>query len=880
MAAIYHGGVNYSLSDVSSIELTKSQYEALTPEQKSDPTKVYYVKDYPSPSPGPGPGGASSLDDLEDVDISNPTDGQYLRYDSTNEEWVNDDGPSPTPAVESLEELSDVNITTPTAGQVLTYDDTNDTWVNSDPAEETVVIANPVGIPTDELETIQIGNYIYDIAGGGSGGSGYEETVIYTASASEATYQLSKPLTDFDAIQVFIKYANSGSYETSGTFVTSNLVSGVYYGVTTDGWYTYFSVTDASTLTRQDTSAAFVNKIIGLKFGSGGSGGGTSAVETSSAEYDNLPQADKEDPSKIYFLNDTEPVEVTMPLDTSAFTYKIESSMSRTVVNGKIVWTYNGGSSIGACDYYSIAIPKEASAIKVKLTTGNSYSTDNERFKIGIGVKATYQNTQFVAPNDADWLAVTKFNTRNTTAELTIDLSEVNVNSYLMTSCHGWTVTFDEIGYVIETEPTGDTEIRYKNIPYGAGGSGPTPIEGLSAIETDSITYESLPQADKEDPDKLYFLNDVESSEVSIPLDTSLFTPKIESSMSRIVLNGEIQWTWTGYSQIGANDFYTIAIPKEAIAIRVKLTTGTCYETSRKIAVGIKEVYQTSNWVYWNDNNWLAVETFNTINSTGELEVDLSEVTVDSYLVLVCHGWTVTFSDLAYVIEGEVSSHTGIRYKDVPYGANAISDLSDIDLSSPADGHVLTYDATNSKWVNATPSGGTTVVANPTGTASTDLTKLQVGNDIYSIPSPTPYSLPIASANTLGGVKIGSTVSIDANGVLNLKPLNYSTTEQAIGINWIDGKPLYRVTYSYGRLPNAASTFQYHNISNIDTIIHVYGFASNGSTTLPLPYPAIPPSSAAILIDIGKRSVGVWTGTDRSDYTQSYITFIYTKTTD
>lgn len=37
--------------------------------------------------------------------------------------------------------------------------------------------------------------------------------------------------------------------------------------------------------------------------------------------------------------------------------------------------------------------------------------------------------------------------------------------------------------------------------------------------------------------------------------------------------------------------------------------------------------------------------------------------------------------------------------------------------------------------LNSTASGGTTVVANPSGTASTDLTKLQVGNSIYDIPT-------------------------------------------------------------------------------------------------------------------------------------------------
>ena len=37
--------------------------------------------------------------------------------------------------------------------------------------------------------------------------------------------------------------------------------------------------------------------------------------------------------------------------------------------------------------------------------------------------------------------------------------------------------------------------------------------------------------------------------------------------------------------------------------------------------------------------------------------------------------------------------------------------------------------------LNSTASGGTTVVANPSGTASTDLTKLQVENTVYSIPT-------------------------------------------------------------------------------------------------------------------------------------------------
>lgn len=49
----------------------------------------------------------------------------------------------------------------------------------------TTVIANPTGTPTDELETIQIGNDIYEIVGGGGGGSAEWIDVIGTLEAGE-----------------------------------------------------------------------------------------------------------------------------------------------------------------------------------------------------------------------------------------------------------------------------------------------------------------------------------------------------------------------------------------------------------------------------------------------------------------------------------------------------------------------------------------------------------------------------------------------------------------------------------------------------------------------------------------------------------------------
>ena len=88
-------------------------------------------------------------------------------------------------------------------------------------------------------------------------------------------------------------------------------------------------------------------------------------------------------------------------------------------------------------------------------------------------------------------------------------------------------------------------------------------------------------------------------------------------------------------------------------------------------------------------------------------------------------------------------------------GGNTLAGLDDVQIVNPQDNQDLVYDNTLEKWTNKTnildyddtidilgepydpvqPSGGTTVVANPSGTATDDLNKLQVGSTIYNIPS-------------------------------------------------------------------------------------------------------------------------------------------------
>lgn len=51
-----------------------------------------------------------------------------------------------------------------------------------------------------------------------------------------------------------------------------------------------------------------------------------------------------------------------------------------------------------------------------------------------------------------------------------------------------------------------------------------------------------------------------------------------------------------------------------------------------------------------------------------------------------------------------ISNITGIKLGEG--GISDLDDLSNVDITTPSDGQVLQYDSANSKWINATPSGG------------------------------------------------------------------------------------------------------------------------------------------------------------------------------
>lgn len=143
----------------------------------------------------------------------------------------------------ALEDLTDVNISSPTDGQILTYNSTSQKWEN---------------------------------ANAGSGGSGYSETVLYTGSSSQSSYQLSDNISNYDL--VWIRTPRSNNFETGSIFPASYLIDSITtqkkIGIATDDKYTFFKVTNETTLTRQEENDLHIEKVVGIKIE--GSGGGSS----------------------------------------------------------------------------------------------------------------------------------------------------------------------------------------------------------------------------------------------------------------------------------------------------------------------------------------------------------------------------------------------------------------------------------------------------------------------------------------------------------------------------------------------------------------------------------------------------------------------------
>lgn len=231
-------------------------------------------------------------------------------------------------------------------------------------------------------------------------------------------------------------------------------------------------------------------------------------------------------------------------------------------------------------------------------------------------------------------------------------------------------------------------------------------------------------------------------------------------------------------------------------------------------------------------------------------------------------------------------------------------------------GNDVTVEA-NWEEVGSGGGGGTTVIANPEGEATDELDKLQVGNDIFSIPqggsgadteiiaddfdATKSYAVDdyVVYEGTLYKCTTDHTgewnaSDFDATQVMEEMPtpmpaedmsdivtplpsvmsrrFKYSTEEQVIG-EWIDGKPVYEKTFSRTGDTTISPFANYCSCdSTIGTILHVSPLIRTG----------VSPIDA--INYIGARRNGSYLQLTAPNQVQtsssSYVTIRYTKTTD
>ena len=101
-----------------------------------------------------------------------------------------------------------------------------------------------------------------------------------------------------------------------------------------------------------------------------------------------------------------------------------------------------------------------------------------------------------------------------------------------------------------------------------------------------------------------------------------------------------------------------------------------------------------------------------------------------------------------------------------------LSGLTDVDISSPSAEEVLKYNSTTQKWENGVggrtyTAGANVQISNENVISATD-TKYSAGTNIQiSGQNAISATIPTASASNLGGVKVGTGLEIDNNGVLS-----------------------------------------------------------------------------------------------------------------
>lgn len=138
-------------------------------------------------------------------------------------------------------------------------------------------------------------------------------------------------------------------------------------------------------------------------------------------------------------------------------------------------------------------------------------------------------------------------------------------------------------------------------------------------------------------------------------------------------------------------------------------------------------------------------------------------------------------------------------------------------------------------------------------------------------------SLPIASADTLGGVKIGEGIDVSSDGTISASGgLTLSNTETVIGS--LFGKPLYAKVFHFD---TQSSSFSFDvGMNCIVKFVYGSGIYDNSYGCLSTPKASSGAYDIQATPSYGSSGTSVYISTGNSLITNYDILVVYTKTTD
>lgn len=89
-------------------------------------------------------------------------------------------------------------------------------------------------------------------------------------------------------------------------------------------------------------------------------------------------------------------------------------------------------------------------------------------------------------------------------------------------------------------------------------------------------------------------------------------------------------------------------------------------------------------------------------------------------------------------------------------------------------------------------------------------------------------SIRKATSELLGVVKAGDGISVDADGAIS--GVAYSTTEHKTGRKWIDNKDIYEISYDYAITTSGANVETGLIVPDFDNIVNFFGTVNNGAS--------------------------------------------------